>query len=506
MTINISHKEFFEMLDSAEIMLSRDGWKVSNVDVWPIVKIYYSYYILTQIMDKRGSQIKKLQGNLSKISRALDILQSNIYAKFVDRNNNQELSETEVLIFVQSSTRYFKTEGSWYSPYSDTLQAGFAMNGIRSQVCETTEDGKYLFPRFGLSALLQKKLLMNMVIAKIKSTIYPSKIENCKNWIPFVDYISENLGPEFRPNSSNINFHVNNALQQSLFFSKMLSTVKCKVCIMSGYYSSTMFGLINACRTFGVKTVEVQHGVQGDSHFAYRSWLNVPADQSNILPDYFWTWSDLEKQTIENWAKATDGRHKAFVGGNPCLTIYNRNKENVASKNNFKGYDFPHGNVSKVILFTCQASEKLSDLIIHCIRSRPDFGWIFRIHPQYWQTEKTIKAQCETEGFRNVIVDNGEHLPLSSAMQCATVHMTEFSSSVIEAAAIGLHSIVIHHYGHALYAEFFKSGSASYAENIDDILNAIDSVSSSEKIDFASLNELAFMMGISNIANIIGNE
>lgn len=500
---NISHKQFFDVIDSVERLLDRDDWKVSDVDIWPIIKIYYSYFVLTQLIDNRDSQIQKFQGKISKGLRGFEIFRKSLCARFVDKSNNEKLRKTDILIFVQSSTRYFKNLGFWYSPYSDTLQAGLASKGLDSVVCETTEDAKFLFPRFGRSLLIQRKLILNMIIAKAKSMIFPTKLKGCTNWDRFSKIIEEELGPEFRPNSSKINFHINNLFQQLPFFSKLLESTDCKVCVMSGYYSSTMFALIKACRAIGVKTVEIQHGVQGDAHLAYRSWYNLPTDHTNIMPDYFWTWSIREKEIIDNWADSTAGRHKAFVGGNPCLTIYNKKGENIVTKNEFKGYEFPSGKVSKVILFTCQAFENLSEAVIKSIQIRPDFGWVFRIHPQYWQTEKSIRAQCENEGLKNIVIDKGELLPLSSALLCSTVHMTEFSSSVIEAAAVGLHSIIIHPYGRELYADLIEVGAASYIDGYDDILKKIDSISSSIKSDFALANEKAFIEGVSEIMSLV---
>lgn len=503
MTKHISRNEFFEVIDSVEKTLIREDWKVSGVDVWPIIKIYYSYFVLTQLLDKRDSQIRKFQGKASKALRILVIIFKFLSARFVDKSNNDKLRKADLLIFVQSSTRYFRNSGFWYSPYSDTLQAVLNKVGIKSLVCETTEDAKFLFPRFGSSLLIQQKLIFNMVIAKIKSIIYSSKIEQCANWEKFAKIIKDRLGHEFLPDASKINYQLNNFFQQRPYFLKLLHSADCKVCVMSGYYSSTMFALINACRAVGVKTVEIQHGVQGEAHLAYRSWHKLPDDDTCIMPDYFWTWTAREKEVIDGWTDSASGRRKAFVGGNPCLTIYNKSGCNIVGETDYESYKFSSGNVSKVVLFTCQAFDRIPEAVIKAIRLRPDYGWIFRIHPQYWNTEKSIKIQCESEGFRNVIVDNGEILPLGSAMMCSTVHMTEFSSSVIEAAVIGLHSIIINPYGRDLYSDIIKAGKASYVEGPDSILEIIESISPMARNNFAALNENELMIGASKILSII---
>jgi hypothetical protein len=81
--------------------------------------------------------------------------------------------------------------------------------------------------------------------------------------------------------------------------------------------------------------------------------------------------------------------------------------------------------------------------------------------------------------------------------------MTEFSSSVIEAAVIGLHSIIINPYGRDLYDDLIKTGEASYVEGSEHILKVIESIPASVKNDFAALNENKLMMGASEIVKIL---
>jgi hypothetical protein len=503
---NISHKEFFEFIDYSERNLTKDDWRVSGIDIWPVVKIYYSYYVITQLIDKRGSQIHKFQGNLAKAMRALKILVKSLIASLIDKKNNEKLKSADLVIFVQSSTRYFKNDGCWYSPFSDTLQTDLKKNGVDSLVFETTEDAKFLFPRFGPTLLIQSRLILNMLNATVKSIFFTNKLESCSNWAKFQLIVEEQLGAEYLPQASKLNFHINNLLQQKNYFLKLLKAVSCRVCVMSGYYSSTMFALISACRALNVKTVEVQHGVQGESHLAYRSWLNLPVDSTNILPDYFWTWSSREKKVIDSWSDSNAAGINSFVGGNPCLTIYNRKGENIVCNNEFDGYKFPSGKVSKIVIFTCQAFELLSLEIINSIKQRKDFGWVIRIHPQYWQTEQSIRSQCQINELNNVVIDNGELLPLSSALLCSTVHVTEFSSSVLEASAVGLHSIIINPYGRDLYSDLIEAGYATYIPLCESIIRKIDSITPVLRDDFALLNQNKISYGVSVLRKIVINE
>ena len=80
-------------------------------------------------------------------------------------------------------------------------------------------------------------------------------------------------------------------------------------------------GLLLAAKRNGIRTIDIQHGVQSENDFLFSSWTNIPTNGYELLPDIFWCWSNVEKENIDKWTVNSDNLYSAFTGGNPVLEI-----------------------------------------------------------------------------------------------------------------------------------------------------------------------------------------
>jgi len=71
--------------------------------------------------------------------------------------------------------------------------------------------------------------------------------------------------------------------------------------------------------------------LQGDLHWAYGRWNNVPETGYELLPRFFWVWSDLEAEAIKGWSSRVSEWHRPIVGGNLFLHLW-RSSENEIVK------------------------------------------------------------------------------------------------------------------------------------------------------------------------------
>ena len=70
------------------------------------------------------------------------------------------------------------------------------------------------------------------------------------------------------------------------------------------------FGAIWAAKEFGIEIYDYQHGIQGDYHFAYSKWLNMPVNGYTFLPNFL-VYSSLDKISLD--ASFTSEKHpKSF--------------------------------------------------------------------------------------------------------------------------------------------------------------------------------------------------
>jgi hypothetical protein len=222
-----------------------------------------------------------------------------------------------------------------------------------------------------------------------------------------------------------------------------------------------------------IKTIEVQHGVQGKYHLAYSNWNNIPKEGYELFPDVFWTWTQYEKKNIDSWLLNTS-KHKAIVGSNPGLFIIDRdgNDSSIEISNCILAF-LQSKPASKNIIFTVQAFFELPDFLISIIKNNPSWNWWLRIHPQYSETKKPLIEKFESLNCTNVIIEEAGLFPLTELLKFMDLHITEFSSSVIEAKSLGVNSVVINDKGKNLFSEYIEEGIVNFADNETDLYNAI---------------------------------
>src|SRR5262249_18009723 len=151
--------------------------------------------------------------------------------------------------------------------------------------------------------------------------------------------------------------------------------------------------LVAACRQLGVLSVDLQHGVQGESHVAYGAWSVMPAQGWELLPDRFWVWSESEVAAIRKWVPPGSTRHLAFVGGNIWLDLWRAGNSPLVRE-----LDEPIRQLCARrarrprILVTLQwGLDDNSYLLplIDAMRALPEFDWWLRLHPiMYGQLDR----------------------------------------------------------------------------------------------------------------------
>ncbi|WP_428623816.1 hypothetical protein, partial [Sedimenticola sp.] len=228
-------------------------------------------------------------------------------------------------------------------------------------------------------------------------------------------------------------------------FQEKIRLVKPSLAFCVSYYGIEGMAFILACHREKVVSVDIQHGVQGDQHTAYASW---PAPgmggKHQLLPDWFWVWSDWEASTIKKWVGGTN--HGYVVGGNPWLGYWHPESNEVGARTAVQvAKDLRLGQENKpVILFTLQyglaPEEQLIPIkkFIECSGSKYAI-WV-RLHPAMLDKMKYV---CGLLGdAQNYKIDIPTELPLQAVLQQCDVHVTHSSSTIIEAAQFGIKSLI----------------------------------------------------------------
>lgn len=469
----ITPQLIFSAFDEAEQNLPVATWEIGGLKVWPLIRNYHAYWLCTQKAFDRKNEIAESGSQTG--SRLRQIAKTCLeHARNVlnDSGKNDVLRPTDVLIAAHSSTRYFQVEGAWYNPYSDSIAKHLGDLGLDSLVLEFTGDGKYLTPRFAKSIFVQARSFLISIQAKIAAkTGYPALEEALVGWEAFVLLLDARLGEGCRPDLDSMRFRARQVLGYEVWAAAIIRRARPKVGIVTGYYSTDMMGFIRAFRKAGLLSVEIQHGVQGAQHFAYRKWDKLPAGGYDTMPEVFWSWSETERNYINSWAEASGGAHRAVIGGNPCLHIYDQKGSTYLHKVSAPATTDQNEGIEMNVLFTAQAFSELPASVLDLIRRTPRWKWWVRTHPQYVEAARAIRKVCSE--FANAVVDEADELPLAVLLNHCDVHVTEFSSSVLEAKSKGVRSVVVNPIGIELFRDLVESGEVVFASSTPELLDSI---------------------------------
>jgi hypothetical protein len=260
------------------------------------------------------------------------------------------------------------------------------------------------------------------------------------------------------------------------FFEQVLSEIKPQWAFVVSYYNIWGMAFNLACHNLGVFSVDIQHGLQGDLHWAYGRWNNVPETGYELLPRFFWVWSDLEAEAIRGWNSRVSEWHRPTVGGNLFLDLWRSSENEIV-----KYFDERMGKAKRNrehlihILYTVgyEENEKLVTVFNTMKQTESLCYWWLRVHPGKVREKDVFKKLVQENGISNGEVDLATDLPLYALLRQMDLHLTFYSSSVLEAKDLGVPSVVAGDYGKELFSDQISSGWAFPADTPEEIILGI---------------------------------
>lgn len=230
------------------------------------------------------------------------------------------------------------------------------------------------------------------------------------------------------------------------------------------WYSAENMAVMHECHALGIRTVDLQHGVQGPAHLAYGAWKAIPSNGYSLMPSVFWCWDEDSTSNIDRWAATTP--HRALHLGDPFL-------EKIASMAPDARWN---SDGRKRVLYAIQPQiGVIPASVISTIKAtRGEAQWIIRTHPNFKYTTSDIVAILEREGLANeVIIDDGSATPIVALLGSCHLHVSDFSSVLLEAAALGIPSTAVHPYAADVFPELLAKGAFNLSLNAEDLLETV---------------------------------
>ena len=469
------NRVFMRLLCDLETRFAVDDWMIDSVRVWPIARmqLYYAFFEHQYFADQPARAGLIGPGDLPRVGRrVLGSVWDYVRAGISDFSSSQHRNRPHDVVVMNYQTYMTRLQGRWYSRVCDPFVELLTANGWSTLML--TAGYKCATPRHTKSRFIQPQLVVHRLIGMMprsrqrRGTAILSELEQQAKASGLFAESFQLIAPVER--------HARQIIAIARYFRRVLAKVRPQMLIVSCWYSTESMALLLAAHQLGIPTIDIQHGSQ-EFHVAYDGWHRFPAAGYELLPAFFWCWSTTETQVIANWSRDLPV-HQPIDGGNLFLERWVRGADDVVQEyDRLIGAMTERNGAAVQILYTLNGSTKDEiDRIVEIVRAVNDSGlrahfWI-RLHPIALDQGPRVESALERHDLHNADVGNATTLPLYALLRHIDVHVTEFSSVVIEAQAFGVPSVVGEQ-GEIWFPSQVASGWARMASTVPEWVNGI---------------------------------
>jgi hypothetical protein len=240
------------------------------------------------------------------------------------------------------------------------------------------------------------------------------------------------------------------------------------------YYSLEGLAFVQAARRLAMRTVDLQHGLQGPHHVAYARWASVPERGYSNLPDEFWVWSEDEARVIDAWRGRRD-THVPRVSGNFWLDRWRDETDPLVARALGRARALRSPGLKQVLVcLTWGVPEEENLKLIEAARlCKGPVAWWWRLHPVRASESEQFARLLEKRGLDGRHVKEATDLPLYALLRAADVTLAHSSTVISEAAELGVPSVVTSDYGAEFHGNLVRSGVALHATGLEEIAAAV---------------------------------
>jgi hypothetical protein len=468
--------DIMNLLNEVEERFPVNQWMINGIHIWPLIRLElatdltnYSMYPALYRSARSVSKERRLTTLLMKETSGL-LRFGHAYVKDFSKNANPQKAE---VVFLNDGISFSYLIDSWYDKWCDPFVSRLSRDNIRAFLM--TPSHHYFIPRRTSSMFIQPYL--DKIRAK---TLFSLKRgfgeETLDGFQEFMDFIESKDLKVSLPNFRRIKNEYILIKKYAEFFEQVFYRIKPRYAFLVSYYNITGMAFNLACHHLGIITIDIQHGLQGHLHWAYGRWGNVPEAGFELLPKFFWVWSDFEAEAIRKWSSRLSPWHQPIIGGNLFLDLWRSSNNEIVQY-----YDEKIGNVKREkrglihVLYTIgyEEMDKLATVFNTMRQSESLCYWWLRVHPGKLRDKESFKKLVWQHRILNGEVDLATDLPLYALLRQMDLHLTFYSSSVFEAEDLGVPSVVVGDYAKELFSEQISSGWAFPVDTVEEIISGI---------------------------------
>lgn len=441
-----------EMEEAAPV----DSWAVDGLAVWPLVRERLVLALEDVGLAARTRRESALSDATHRAARVAAGAARRGWLAAADHRHSASVTPVDAVVLSDNVVRTWH-DGGWYDEVAEPVIEAIEESGRSGLLIEN--ERHYRAPRHRASRPVQLQLDVVKAIATVARPAQRSPVVALPGWREATAILSRYGTDPSLLGEARLAAAARHVDLLARYFARILRRGQARIGVVTSYGTVPMaFHL--ACRRMGIPSVEVQHGVQSDVHWAYSNWAHLPDNGYDLLPSVYWVWRDSEAETIRRWSAASRGRHRVVVGGNLWLEHWRAGSSaDVAAVDRRIDALRSTSPADRHILVTLQTGavgdEDLAALK-RSIAEEPTWRWWVRMRATM-APEEIRRVREHLGPLVTVDIDNATDLPLYGLLRHMDAHVTAFSSAVIEAEAFGVVSVATSNESRILFSELFDT-------------------------------------------------
>ena len=246
--------------------------------------------------------------------------------------------------------------------------------------------------------------------------------------------------------------------------------------VTSSWYQPHVMGVIHEFNAAGLTTVDIQHGQQGPYQSMFVGLPRTHKLNESVTPSEFWVWGSKTRQLMTDNRDEDSGIH---VTGYPFLLDTSIYRERLSR-------DFP--NLSSDVLVSLHAPhiDSPEEVPFDIVRDLCDSGLSVQLrqHPNH-KLSPSSRNQVRIEFSDSVRISDAV-LPFAVVVPSVRLNVSGFSSTTLEAASLGVPSLLWSEVAEAQYADLIDSGVVCAPRSFR---SASEHIEASANIDFSAVEK-----------------
>lgn len=447
-----------------------EDWSVAGLHVWPMLRIRMFTLL---VMHGLGSDPAEAgaRSPAERVSHAIKGIGRIARNTILSGNRLVFPSRDDEAVLLADGISFANIEGKWRDRLMDPIIAALEANGRPSLLMTPG----YLCPgpRYSPTCHIQSRLDASKVLGTLVSKLKPSPLFGSDSFAAMQSEISRDYPDIAFPGERWLVEQAARIEWMARHFGGIIGKTSARAAFVSNYYGAEGMAFVLAARRAGCVTIDVQHGLQ-HRHVGYVQWTKIPSGGYDLLPHLFWCWGPDEVHAINQgpgapWHRGVEiGNFWADFWADPENPVVARTigrlrsiKESLGAQRHFlltPSWGYPD------IEF-----EKLFESVRH---ADPHIHWWLRLHPTLVARREEMRDRVTTLGLGNVEIDAAMDFPLPVLLHEMDANITFDSSTVLDARAAGVPSVVTTSNGAALFAREIEAGFCRFAADPVDIAAA----------------------------------